>query len=84
LLDLLRLDHPEMLGVGVDFPVHTLAPTRERVTRDHCIEHMEHDGAETQPALRRVDAAVSPFAIHHREDERKRSLYRKVFDLLDL
>jgi hypothetical protein len=54
------------------------------VIGDHRIELMEHDLAAPPPALRRFDAAVSPFAIHRIGDERKRSLYREVFDLLEI
>ena len=83
LLSLLRVDRPEMLGVGVDFSELMLAAARERFADDERIELVEHDLDEPLPALGRFDAVVSSFAIHHLEHERKRSLYGEVFALLE-
>ena len=83
LLSLLRVDRPDMLGVGVDFSELMLAAARERFADDERIELVEHDLDEPLPALGRFDAVVSSFAIHHLEHERKRSLYGEVFALLE-
>ena len=83
LLSLVRVDRPEMLGVGVDFSELMLAAARERFADDERIELVEHDLDEPLPALGRFDAVVSSFAIHHLEHERKRSLYGEVFALLE-
>jgi tRNA (cmo5U34)-methyltransferase len=83
LLALLRIDRPEMLGVGLDFSELMLEAARERFADDGRIELVEHDLDQPLPALGRFDAVVSSFAIHHLKHERKRSLYGEVFDLLE-
>lgn len=84
LLAMLREDRPEMRGVGVDFSDVMLAAARERFAGDERVELVEHDLADPLPAaLGRFDAVVSSMAIHHLEDDRKRSLYGEVFELLE-
>jgi tRNA (cmo5U34)-methyltransferase len=83
LLDLLRGDRPRMQGVGIDFSKLMLDAARERFAGEDGIEVVEHDLSEPLPALGRFDAVVSSMAIHHLEDERKRSLFAEVFDLLE-
>lgn len=83
LLALLRVDRPEMLGVGLDVSEPMLGRARERFAGDGGIELLQHDLAEPLPALGRFDAVVSSFAIHHLEHERKRSLYAEVAHLLE-
>jgi tRNA (cmo5U34)-methyltransferase len=83
LLSLLRIDRPDMLGVGLDFSEPMLATARERFAGDERIELVQHDLDQPLPALGRFDAVVSSFAIHHLEHERKRSLYGEIFDLLE-
>jgi tRNA (cmo5U34)-methyltransferase len=80
---LLALLQAEMHGVGLDFSELMLAAARERFAGDDRIELIPHDLSRPLPALGRFDAVVSSFAIHHLEHERKRSLYREVFDLLE-
>jgi SAM-dependent methyltransferase len=72
-----------MLGVGLDFSEIMLGAARERFAGEERIELLEHDLAEPLPALGSFDAVVSSMAIHHLEHDRKRSLYREVFDLLE-
>jgi len=83
LLALLQIDHPRMLGVGLDFSELMLAAARERLADDERIRLVEHDLADPLPAIGRFDAVVSSMAIHHLEHERKRSLYGEVLDLLE-
>jgi tRNA (cmo5U34)-methyltransferase len=82
LLALLARDRRELVGVGVDFSGVMLDAARERFAGDERMELVRHDLSEPLPALGRFDAVVSSFAIHHLEHERKRTLYREVFDLL--
>jgi tRNA (cmo5U34)-methyltransferase len=83
LLALLRIDRPELHGVGLDLSELMLEAARERFGDDERIELVEHDLAEPLPALGRFDAVVSSLAIHHLEHERKRSLYGEAFELLE-
>jgi tRNA (cmo5U34)-methyltransferase len=79
----LQADRPEMAGVGVDFSDVMLARARKRFAGDQRVELVKHDLTEPLPDLGRLDAVVSSFVIHHLEHERKRSLYREIFDLLE-
>ena len=83
LLALLQADRPGMLGVGIDFSDVMLARAHKRFAGDQRVELVKHDLTGPLPDLGRFDAVVSSFVIHHLEHERKRSLYREVFDLLD-
>jgi SAM-dependent methyltransferase len=83
LLDLLRRDRPEAAGVGLDFSEVMLAAARERFAGVAGVELVEHNLNEPLPDLGRFDAVVSSMAIHHLDDERKRSLIGEVFELLE-
>jgi SAM-dependent methyltransferase len=82
LLALLRIDRPDMLGVGLDFSEVMLRAARTRFASDDRIKLVERDLAAPLPDLGRFDVVVSSMAIHHLEHERKRSLYGEVFELL--
>lgn len=83
LLALLRIDRPKSVGVGIDISDPMLARARERFADDKRVELLHHDLAAPLPDLGTFDAIVSCFAIHHLEDERKRSLYSEVFARLE-
>ena len=83
LLALLQAGRPQMHGVGLDFSRIMLDAARERFAGDVRIDLVAHDLAQPLPGLGRFDAVVSSMAIHHLDDERKRWLYREVFDLLE-
>ncbi|MGI8593617.1 MAG: class I SAM-dependent methyltransferase [Solirubrobacteraceae bacterium] len=82
LLALLRAERPESLGVAVDISEPMLERARQRFAGAP-VELVPHDLAEPLPDLGRFDGVVSSFAIHHLEDERKRSIYVEVFELLE-
>jgi len=83
LLALLKIDRPDSEGVGLDVSETMLAQAYERFGGDQRIELLQHDMALPLPSLGSFDAVVSCFAIHHLEDERKRSLYAEVFERLE-
>lgn len=83
LLAALQAARPEMQGVGLDVSEVMLRAARERFAGDERVDLLKHDLAESLPALGRFDAVISSFAIHHLEHERKHSLYREVFELLE-
>ena len=67
-------------AVGIDFSPTMLAAARERF--DGAAWIVEHDLADPLPELGSFDAVVSSLAIHHLPDERKRALYRELFELI--
>jgi SAM-dependent methyltransferase len=83
LLAMVLRDRPQIAGVGLDFSELMLTAARERFAADERVELVKHDLAEPLPALGSFDAVISSMAIHHLEHERKRSLYREAFDLLE-
>jgi SAM-dependent methyltransferase len=84
LLARVRAQRPDASGVAVDFSPTMLAAAGARFADDVDVEVVEHDLDQALPrSLGRFDVVVSGFAIHHCADERKRSLYREVFDLLE-
>jgi tRNA (cmo5U34)-methyltransferase len=81
--------HPRSTGVLVDFSepmaaaaANQLAELRGRWRYVHA-DLAGPEWREALPAGERYDAVVSSFCIHHLPDDRKRSLYREIFDLLD-
>jgi len=83
LLALMRRHRPAIAGVALDFSGVMLAAARERFAGEELIEIVEHDLNRQLPALGRFDAVVSSFAIHHLNDQRKRSLCGEVFEVLE-
>ena len=83
LLAMLAVERPALRGVGLDFSAVMLTAARERFAGDERFELVEHDLTRPLPDLGRFDAIVSSMAIHHLEDERKRSLYAELPGLLE-
>jgi SAM-dependent methyltransferase len=85
LLALLLSDRLDTHGVGLDVSEQMLTAARTRFGGDERVELLEHDLLEPLPLARlgRFDAVVSAMAIHHLEHQRKRSLYREIFELLE-
>jgi tRNA (cmo5U34)-methyltransferase len=84
-LALVKNERPNAEGVGLDFSEPMLEQARKRFASDKYVTLVAHDLSTPLPAskLGRFDAAVSSLAIHHLPHERKKQLYREVFELLN-
>jgi SAM-dependent methyltransferase len=60
-----------------------LDAARKRFAGDSSVAVVTHNLDNPLPDLGKFDAAVSSFAIHHVEHERKRALYSEVHELLN-
>ena len=83
LLAFVRQHHPETEAVAVDFSPAMLESARKRFAMDSRVRVLDHNMDFPLPPLGTFDAVISSFAIHHVVHERKRSLYREIFDLLN-
>jgi SAM-dependent methyltransferase len=68
--------------VALDFSPPMLDRVRARFADDRDVEVVEHDLDLPLPAMGSFDLAVSSFAIHHVDDDRKRALFAEVFAAL--
>jgi len=82
LLSLVKLAHPGIEGVAVDFSPTMIEKANERFGGVPGIQVLTHDFNDSILALGAFDAVVSSFAIHHVEDPRKRELYAEIFSIL--
>ena len=84
LLGLVRLAHPGVQAVALDFSEVMLDRLRARFAADPLVTVHRHDLDEPLPhSLGRFDAVVSSFAIHHLPDSRKRVLYEEIYQHLE-
>jgi ubiquinone/menaquinone biosynthesis C-methylase UbiE len=78
--------YPDATAVLVDFSPAMLEGARSRFSDDrHLIVQADLGDAGWVDAVAKnapFDAIVSGYAIHHLPDERKRSLYQEIYDLL--
>ena len=84
LLALAKADRPRAEFVALDFSPAMLEALHQRFDGDGKVNVVAHDFSNALPPLGHFDAVISSFAIHHVPHERKRSLYREIFDLLRL
>jgi SAM-dependent methyltransferase len=83
LLALVKREHPNTEAVAIDFSAAMLDAARKRFAGDSSVAVVTHNLDNPLPDLGKFDAAVSSFAIHHVEHERKRALYSEVHELLN-
>lgn len=83
LLSLAKMARPQAVGIGIDFSPTMLAKARSRFAGDENISVIEHDLNDTLPDIGTFDTILSSFAIHHVNDERKKTLYHEIFTLLE-
>jgi SAM-dependent methyltransferase len=84
LLALVKLQNPDIEGIGIDFSEHMLSQAKKRFANDKRVTLVKHDFSAPLPVadLGSFDVIVSSLAIHHLFDRRKKQLYAEVFDLL--
>lgn len=82
LLALMKAARPSAQFVGLDFSPTMLDALRNLFAGDCSVTIVAHDFENTLPRMEPFDAVISSFAIHHVSHERKRTLYREVFELL--
>lgn len=82
LLALVKIERPQVQGIALDFSPAMLKAVRSRFAQDPTVEVIEHNLDNPLPEWEPFDAVVSSFAIHHCTDDRKRSLYAEIFQLL--
>jgi tRNA (cmo5U34)-methyltransferase len=82
LIALLRSRHPEANAIGLDSSKPMLARAAARFENEPGLEVRLHDLARPLEEAGPFDAVVSGLAIHHLEDDRKRSLFSEIQTLL--
>jgi SAM-dependent methyltransferase len=83
LLELAKLAQPKAAGVALDFSPTMLEKARLRFEDDASITIIEHDLNDPLPNMGMFDVVMSSFAIHHVSDEKKQTLYRGIFNILE-
>jgi tRNA (cmo5U34)-methyltransferase len=82
LLEIVKAARPRAAFVALDFSPPMLEELRKRYGKQGDVAIVSHDMSGPLPPMEPFDAVVSSFAIHHLTHERKRSLYREIYDLL--
>lgn len=82
LIALVRERHTGASAIGIDFSKPMLERAAKRFADDPLVELHNHDLAKPLPEQPPVDVVVSALAIHHLDDERKRSLFSEIRSLL--
>ncbi|MGB3692938.1 MAG: class I SAM-dependent methyltransferase [Spirulinaceae cyanobacterium] len=82
LLGLLKIDRPQVESVALDFSPTMLEIVKNRFAEDTKVDIVSHNLEEALPELGSFEAIVSSFAIHHLSNQRKRSLYSEIFNIL--
>lgn len=82
LLSLLKLHCRDASFVGIDHSPTMVSTAKDRFSGDASVQIRTHDLDDSISNLGNFDVVVSSFAIHHCENDRKRSIYAEVFDLL--
>ncbi len=83
LIALLLESFPDVVeAIGLDNSPPMLHLARDRFAADDRVTIVEHDLAESLPALGDFDVIVSGFAIHHLAHERKRSLFAEIVAMI--
>jgi len=76
---------PDAELILLDFSAAMLESARARFADDAKTSLIEADFGDPEwidRLLKRPDVVLSAYAIHHQEDDRKRALYREIFEVL--
>lgn len=83
LLDLVFRQCPQSEGVAIDSSETMIEAAKQRFANSERVQVLHRDLNDNLRDLGLFDVIVSSFAIHHCPDERKRSLYAEVFEMLN-
>lgn len=83
LIALVKAARPEAQFVGLDFSPTMLETLQKQFAGDNSVTIVSHNFESRLPRMEPFDAVISSFAIHHVSHERKRVLYREIFELLN-
>jgi SAM-dependent methyltransferase len=79
-------EHPEVNGVFLDFSEHMIEAAKQKAGNRRTVFVVQdlaaNDWTQSVNDHAPFDLVLSGLAIHHLADERKRQLYREIFDLL--
>ncbi len=82
LIALVKNRFPDARAIGFDSSAPMLARAAGRFNGDPAVELRRHDLSVPLPDLPPADAIVSGLAIHHVDDERKRTLFGEIHAVL--
>jgi tRNA (cmo5U34)-methyltransferase len=82
LLALVKAARPNCRFVALDFSPTMLQTLHTRFAGDSGVTIVSHNLDDVLPPMKRFDAVISSFAIHHLTHPRKRALYREIFEAL--
>ena len=77
--------YPSTDGVFIDFSPEMIKTAKQKVPKGHVILSEDYGEEGWYQSIRKCapfDIIVSGFSIHHQPDERKRTLYKDIFNLL--
>jgi SAM-dependent methyltransferase len=87
LIRLLKIENPKTEAVALDAldtSPTMLKAARQYFSKDSSVKIVKHDlSYPLHKSLGHFDAVVSSLAIHHLSHERKHSLYKEIYDMLN-
>lgn len=83
LLRLLKNKIPDMRAVAMDVSPIMLESVKSNFANESSVQIIEHDLGNPLPNIGCFDAVISGFTIHHLSHERKRSLFKETYDMLN-
>jgi tRNA (cmo5U34)-methyltransferase len=78
-----KTKNPEAKGVALDYSEPMIELARKRFQKDKTVQLVKHDLSFPLPDLGSFDFIISGLAIHHLAHERKKQLFKEIFDMLE-